>query len=99
MIDLRTEELLTLRAACSLFPRVNGRAAHFSKVRRAADIGFKIGGRRVKLETVRVCNNVCTTAAAVERFIRACAEAAGEKPADEVNDEPNATRRLARALC
>lgn len=99
MIDLRTEELLTLRAACPLFPRVNGRAAHFSKVRRAADIGFKIGGRRVKLETVRVCNNVCTTAAAVERFIRACAQAAGGEPAHEVKEAANATRELAAALC
>jgi hypothetical protein len=80
MIDPRTEPLLSLRAAAA-HPALcrDGRKPHVNTLIRWVKRGARAGdGRRVVLETVRVPGGICTSDAAVDRFIAALN--AGENP-------------------
>ena len=66
MIDLASEEILTLKDACALFPkRRRGKRPAFQTLLRWALKG--VGGRR--LEVLKVGSCLCTSHQAVERFV------------------------------
>ncbi len=65
MIDIRTEELITLaKAASELPPRRLGRRAHVSTLYRWVGHGL----RGVRLEAVQVGGTRCTSREALQRF-------------------------------
>ena len=72
-IDIQTETLVALKAACKLpafCHSETGRACNFSKLWRIVTIGARdANGERVKLETVRVPGGLRTSIEAVDRFI------------------------------
>jgi len=75
ILEEGTEQLMSLHDAANLFPkRRRGKKPAFSTIWRWAMRG--VNGAR--LETVRVGSTLCTTRAAVERFIEAQSERPGE---------------------
>ena len=65
MIDLTTEQLISLKDACQLLPRRRrGRKPCFSTPWRWA----LHGARGVRLETLRVGGTLCTSREALQRF-------------------------------
>jgi len=65
MIDLKSEELLTLKQVCEILPRRRrGRRPAFSTVWRWA----LHGARGVRLETLRCGGTLCTSREALQRF-------------------------------
>jgi len=69
------EDLMSLNEAAGLFPRRRkGKRPAFSTIWRWATVG--VNGAR--LETVRVGSTLCTTRAAVERFIEAQSAGPGD---------------------
>ena len=74
MIDLTTEELISLKDACQLLPRRRrGRKPSFSTIWRWA----LHGARGVKLETLRVGGTLCTSREALQRFFDKLSERDG----------------------
>lgn len=74
MIDVTSEELITLDEAARLLPKINGRVIHLSAVWRWCMKG--VGPEHVKLGHVRIGRQVCTTEEALHRFMHASAAAA-----------------------
>lgn len=71
MIDIATEELLTLKDACHLLPRRRrGRKPSFSTIWRWALHGV----RGVQLETLRVGSTLCTSRESLQRFFAKLSE-------------------------
>ncbi len=65
MIDLATEEILTLADACSRLPRRRaGSQPHPATLYAWARKGY----RGVRLETIRVGSSLCTSVQALQRF-------------------------------
>lgn len=89
MIDLATEELLTLSAAVKRLPHGRaGKSIHLSTLHRwAAPSGLQ-GAR---LETVKVGGIRYTSSEALERFITRCS-------ADDARQEPQSTRQRQREI-
>ncbi len=66
MIDLATEEIISLAEACSLVPGSSpGKRLHISTIYRWTETG----ARGVKLQTVQVGGKRCTTRAFINQFI------------------------------
>ncbi|HUW30310.1 MAG TPA: DUF1580 domain-containing protein [Planctomycetota bacterium] len=77
MIDLKSEELLSLKDVCQLLPRRRrGRKPAFSTVWRWALHGV----RGVKLETLRVGGTLCTSREALQRFFDRLSEDGNTAP-------------------
>jgi hypothetical protein len=71
MIDVMTETLIDLRAACALPPFRNrrGEPCHLSSVYRHAQRGARgRNGERTKLQTIRTPSGLRTSLEAVQRF-------------------------------
>jgi len=65
MIDLASEELITLKDAAAILPRRRrGKKPAFSTTWRWTTRGLK----RLKLETIRVGGTLCTSREALQRF-------------------------------
>ena len=64
MINLGTEEVLSLSEANTVLPRRHGRAVHLSTLYRWAKIGIK----GIRLETIHVGGVLCTSVEALQRF-------------------------------
>src|SRR4051794_32372087 len=75
MIDLASEELLTLREAAKCRPNGRkGRPTHFTTVHR----WIKTGVRGVKLEAVRIGGCLFTSNEAIQRFADRLTNGAGD---------------------
>jgi hypothetical protein len=70
-INIEDEALLSLTDATKALPPIDGKRPHASTIWRWC----RKGVRGVHLEYVRVGNRVCTTSAALSRFVNALAEA------------------------
>jgi len=74
VIDLKSEELLTLKQVCEILPRRRrGRKPSFSTVWRWALHGIK----GVRLETLKCGGTLCTSKEALQRFFTALSESDG----------------------
>ena len=105
MIDVCSDELLTLKAVAKMLPSGRaGKRVHFSTVFRWATNGV----RGVKLETVKVGHTRYTTREALNAFVEhlSCADATPEPeptpkgwrtPAQRARDHAAAERRLDEA--
>ncbi len=73
-IDIRNEQLISLREAPAVLPRVRrGRKLHRATLYRWA----KDGRNGVRLETLQVGGTLCTSVEALQRFFRALTPLAG----------------------
>jgi hypothetical protein len=73
MIDLKTEEMLSLAQAAARLPRGRGnRPVHFSTILRWILAGVRgPAGEKVKLEGIRLGDRWLTSAEALQRFAEA----------------------------
>lgn len=74
MIDIKTEELITPNEAARRLPHIDGRKVHLTAVWRWCMKG--VGPEHIKLDHVRIRRRICTTEAALHRFMHASAAAA-----------------------
>lgn len=89
MMDIDSEELLTLRAAATRLPYGRaGKSVHVATLHRWASHN---GVRGVRLETVRIGGVRYTSAEALQRFIERCS-------ADNPVQEPQTTGRRQREM-
>ena len=65
MIDITSEEVILLREASELLPKRQGKKVHVATLYRWA----KDGIRGVKLESLKVGGQACTSVEAVTRFV------------------------------
>ena len=83
MIDIETEDLIDLRAACRepVFRQKTGKALHISGMYRHVLRGARdANGDRVKLETVRTPSGLRTSREAIGRFIAALTDPDSDIP-------------------
>ena len=71
MVDITSEQVLTLSECTKVVPRLNGKRIHPSTLWR----WVRHGVRGVRLEHARVGNRIVTTKAAIARFAQRLAEA------------------------
>ncbi len=65
MIDIRTDEVITLREAAKMLPkRRRGRKPHVATLHRWASRGL----RGIKLETIQIGGTLCTSPKAMQEF-------------------------------
>ena len=69
-IDLKHEEILSLKDAANSIPAIDGKSPHLSTVWRWARKGLN----GVRLDYVRIGRRVCTSREAINRFVNALAE-------------------------
>lgn len=97
MIDTERDELLSLKAARELCPKVDGKRPSLAAIWRWCQRGN--GG--VKLEFVRVGRQIATTRPALERFFHDCTLASQKKveapKAPRVRAASQASRAMADA--
>lgn len=74
MIDVTTEEILSLAEATRALPKIDGKRPHISTLWRWARKGLC----GVQLEYVRLGRRICTSREALSRFAQHLAEADGE---------------------
>lgn len=79
MIDTERDELLSLKAARELCPRVDGKRPSLAALWRWC----QKGNCGVRLEFVRVGRQIATTRPALERFFHECAKASQRDLAKE----------------
>lgn len=91
MIDLRTEQVLSLADACSRLPRRNGRKLHVSTLYRWAQRGIK----GVRLETGMLGGARVTSLEALQRFMERLSGIQGEHVTPR--DRAGSRTRIARA--
>ena len=95
MIDVFQEELLTLSQAARALPAIDGKRVHPSTIFR----WIVDGVRGVKLEHVRVGRRICTTEAALTKFMNALAEAPKpERPYKPWTPRPRTEQQRARDM-
>jgi hypothetical protein len=94
-IDLRSEQLLSLPQAARRFPPYRrGRPVNPSTVWRWVFVGVRLpGGRRVRLDAVRLSGRWLTSVEAIERFIRAQTPRLGETAGTPAPRTPGRRRR------
>jgi hypothetical protein len=77
MIALNEGPLLSLTEAARTIPPIDGKRPHPSTVFRWMTDGIRGG---IRLEHARIGRRICTTEAAIERFMNALAEAPTPEP-------------------
>lgn len=68
MLDYVEEDLIPAADVPSLLPKRRGRPVHPKTLARWCREGY--GPRKVRLQTVKIGSQVCTTLAAVREFVR-----------------------------
>jgi hypothetical protein len=78
MIDVLTEDLISLRDVCrepAMRNNLTRKPAHISQAYRWIQIGAKsVSGKRIQLETVKTPSGLRTSRQAIARFIAALSE-------------------------
>lgn len=97
MIDIKSEQLLTLPEAARAVPPVGGKRPHTSTLFRWTRKGVRGG---VKLECVRIGRKLCTSREALDRFFHAVTEAPAPEPNEQgsVQDWSRTPRQQERAV-
>lgn len=87
-VDITRDDVLTLRQACQVLPRLRGRRPHVCTLWRWANRGL----RGVRLEIGHIGGTAVTTRAALQEFVDRIANARGSRDAGV-----NASREHERA--
>ena len=97
MIDIQSEELITLSEAAKFVPRRRrGRKVSTSTIYRWAS---KSGLRGVRLSTIRAGGALCTSVEALQRFFDALTALDSDSSSDAIDDDdtdPSIDRALAK---
>ncbi len=76
MIDLQTEKVISIRDACQMLPRRRGgKRPHFATLYR----WIQRGVRGVRLESIKVGGEFCTSVEALQRFCERCTDPTAPK--------------------
>ncbi len=93
MIDLPDEPFVALKDASKFYPD----RPHISSVLRHVTIGVTVGGRRIKLQSIRSGGKRLTCRSWVLAFIEECSRDPDEVPADPGPTETERQRRAKAA--
>lgn len=98
MIDIQHEQLIRLGGVPKLLPpnERTGRRVHLSAIHRWVQYGrLGAGGRRVRLETLRLGGSTYTSLEALQRFANELSAANPERTSDRAEDGSVRSRRMA----
>ena len=95
MIDLKTEEVLTLTEAARRLPRRRrGKRPHVATLYRWVQQGV----RGVKLEAIQVGGTLCTSLEALQRFCERCTDPSSRPPSSTSKSREREIKKAEREL-